>query len=437
MSDDTKDRADTPLEGGELLEADGTPATDPSPDEAPLEPSPPTDPPAAEPPAAEPPVEFELPAEVLGRGEGFFTSELEAALEEKIPDFGQTLNIAVIGKVSSGKSSVINAFLERERDSMVAHVGAVSGVTTKLKVIRLDDRVRIVDSPGLDDIRADNSRITQDFLRNVDVGIFVVTGSADESQRSYLNDLRRTCDATFVVLNKVDEWDRYSPSARQKVIEQWEQSLHVDRVYPTCTWGYDPDVDADLPLDIRGVDELRNDVEAFLAERGKDLLLARHMNDKFARAWKIIAGSLTAVGTEAFLPGSAVYITATQAAAVGALYYMYTGRILSKQSTLALLPSFAARTAGQSLFLWAKSLFPPTGILDAAAAALAVVITFAMLAAVNSVLASGHELHERELLTEKFEGIHAAAKERLTTADISDWKDPEYWKKAFHDLMYK
>ena len=369
--------------------------------------------------------------------EGFFTEKLEAALEEKVQDFGKTLNLAVVGKVSSGKSSLINAFLKRERDNQAAVVGAISGVTTKLKVLRLDDRVRIIDSPGLDDIRADNSKITQDFLRNVDVGLFVVTGSADASQRKYLADLKKTCNKTFVVLNKVDRWDRYSPSALDKVIDQWRDSLNEDTLYPVCCWGYDPDVDDDLPLDIRGVDLLREDVESFLADSGKDLLLARHMGEKFDYAWKIIVGSLTAVGTEAFLPGSAVYITATQAAAISGLYYLYTGQILSKKSALAMLPSFAARTAGQSLFLWAKSLFPPTGILDAAAAALAVVITFAMLAAVNNLLANGHELHERELLADKFEGIHSAARQRLADSSPSDWKDPDYWKKAFHDLMYK
>ena len=424
-TDETRDSAD----GGELLDPEDLPteemlqvpaaAVDEGPTGGPAE------------------ILAALPAELMGKDDGFFNAKLEAAYEERAVDFGKTLNIAVIGKVSSGKSSVINALLERERDSKAADVGAISGVTTKLKVIRLDDRVRIVDSPGLDDIRADNSRITQEFLRNVDVGIFVVTGSADASQRAFLNDLRRTCQATFVVLNKMDDWDRYSPSALAKVVDQWKDSLGVERVYPTCVWGYDPDVDPSMPLDVRGVKPLRDDVEAFLAERGKDLLLARHMGAKFDYAWKIMVGSLTAVGTEAFLPGSAVFITATQATAIGALYYLYTGRVLSKQSTLALLPSFAARTAGTSLFLWAKSLFPPTGILDAAAAAVAVVITFAMLAAVNSLLASGHELHEKELLTETFGGIHSAARERLSGSSPSDWKDPEYWKQTFRDLMYK
>jgi small GTP-binding protein len=383
------------------------------------------------------PAELEAAApDLFGKGEGFFSRALEAALDERALDFGQTLNIAVIGKVSSGKSSVINALLGRDREEAIAAVGAVSGVTTKLKVLKLDDRVRIVDSPGLDDIRTDNSRVTKDFLRNVDIGVFVIEGSADASQRRYLNDLRRTCRATFVVLNKVDRWDRYSPSTIDNVIDQWRESLDVERIYPTCVFGYDPSVDASLPLDIRGIDELRTDVEEFLAEQGKDLLLSRHLAQKSDAAWKTIVASLTAVAGEAFLPGSAIYITATQAAAVGRLYYLYTGKILTKNSLMSLLPSFAARSAGSTLFLWAKSVFPPSGILDMAAASVAVVITFAMLAAVNSMLAGGHELHEKDVLAEKFKGLKTVARERIQGSGPEDWKSPEYWKQVFHDMMY-
>ena len=368
--------------------------------------------------------------------EAYFTRELDAAIEERVSDFGQTLNIAVIGRVSCGKSSLINALLRREREDQLSTVGAVSGVTTRLAVLRLDDQVRIVDSPGLDDIVSENSKVTRDFLRHVDVGIFVVTGSADASQRRYLSDLRGVCDSVFVVLNKADEWDRHSQAGRDKVIAQWKECLRINHLYPTCVFGYDPDIDPDLPLDIRGVDELRSDIEAFLADRGKDLLLARHMGQKSTYALGIIAGALASVAGEAFLPGSALYITATQAAAISALYYLYTGRVLSKQSALAVIPSFAARTAGASLFLAVKSFLPPTGVIDAAAAGVAVVVTFGMLMSVNTMLASGHELHERELLQETFKDNRALARPAIDDSSPQDWRDPAFWKKTIHDVMY-
>lgn len=68
----------------------------------------------------------------------------------------------------------------------MARVGAEAGVTTKLKILRLDERVRLIDSPGLGDIRADNSKITQDFLKHIDIGILVVTGAVDTSRKVFL-----------------------------------------------------------------------------------------------------------------------------------------------------------------------------------------------------------------------------------------------------------
>src|SRR6478672_9822313 len=111
--------------------------------------------------------------------ESSFFDNVETQVETKAPNFSKTLNIAVIGKVSSGKSSLINALLKRSRKTAIAKVGALSGVTTALKILRLDERVRLIDSPGLDDIRKENSQVTQDFLKHIDIGIFVVTGSAD------------------------------------------------------------------------------------------------------------------------------------------------------------------------------------------------------------------------------------------------------------------
>lgn len=142
--------------------------------------------------------------------ESSFFENVEAQFEEKVPNFSKTLNIAIIGRVSSGKSSLINALLKRSRKKILAEVGAESGVTTKLKVLRLDERVRLIDSPGLDDVRSENSDVTREFLKRIDVGIFVVAGASDASQKKYLLDLQEHCDSIFVVLNKIDDYDKFA-----------------------------------------------------------------------------------------------------------------------------------------------------------------------------------------------------------------------------------
>ena len=339
--------------------------------------------------------------------ENNFWENVEAYFEEKAPDFSKTLNIAVIGKVSSGKSSLINALLKRRRKKALAEVGAISGVTTTLKVLKLDERVRLIDSPGLDDVRAENSELTKNFLKHIDVGILVISGSSDASQKKHLEDLKIHCRSFFVVLNKIDEYDKSkyqdgSNLALDKVIRQWKQDLKVEKIYPVCTFGYDKDLPPEKPLDIRGVYWLREDIEKFLKSEGKDLLLARHMEEKKPYAIGIIATALAAVTAEAFIPGSAAYITATQTAAIGSLYYLYTGEVLSLKATLAVLPIFIAESAGTNLFLWATSILPPTGVINLVAAGIAVGITLSMLGAVNFVLESGTRLEEENLLKSKF-----------------------------------
>lgn len=357
-----------------------------------------------------------------------FWENVETQFEEKVQDFSKTLNIAVIGKVSSGKSSLLNALLKLSRKQALAKVGAEAGVTTTLKVLRLDKRVRLIDSPGLDDIRAENSEITREFLKHIDIGILVVTGAADASQKRYLDELRRDCDSVFVVLNKIDEWDRLSPSALEKVITQWKKVLQIEKIYPVCAFGYDADTPPGTPLDIRGVYWLREDIENFLGSKGKDLLLARHMGEKKSYAIGIIATALVAVVVQAFIPGSAAYITATQAAAIVSLSYLYTGEILSSKAAFALLPAFASEAVTTTLFLWVKSFLPPTGILDVAAAVVAVSITLAILATVNSILASGAKLEQEELLKSKFRSYRKQAETALKGLALTDMKDLISWK---------
>jgi small GTP-binding protein len=363
-----------------------------------------------------------------GLNENSFFHRANAQFCEKAPNFSQTLNIAIIGKVSSGKSSLINALLKKSRKQglELAKVGAISGVTKTLNIIQLDERVCLIDSPGLDDVRKENSEVTKKFLKHIDVGIFVVTGSSDGSQKNNFDNLKSHCDSIFVVLNKIDEWDDLDPRVLEDIINQWKKDLNVDTIYPICTKGYDPK--SRIPtMDIRGVAKLRSDIEKFLEKKGKDLLLLRHIDKKQSYAVKIIATALVAVAGQAFIPGSSLYITATQGVAIASLYYLYTGKILSSETALGILPTFLAETAGSSLFLFVQSFLPPTGVIDIAAATVAVVITLALLATVNNLLSTGAELEEEELLRSKFKIYHRQAQNTMTQLSLTEIRDLPGW----------
>lgn len=353
-----------------------------------------------------------------------FDNLFEKAFEEKTPDFGKHINIAVVGKVSAGKSSLLNAILGRDRSDGIAKVGAHSGVTTKITSYKLDDEVLIIDCPGLDDVRKENSDETTNFLKSIDLGLFVVTGSADVSQKDNYEDLKKHTHKVIIILNKIDEWDDLEESAYESVRKQWQSVLGANKVFGTCTKGYDPKMRQSAPMDIRGIEEVKEEIFDFLETEGKAILLARHLKDKKKYAVGIIVAALLAVAGEAFIPGSAVYITATQAASIASLYYLYSGKILSKSSALGLISTFAGESVGMNLFLWAKSFLPPTGIVDVAAAGIAMLVTFAMLAAVKWVLENNYSLEQTDKLAEAFEHFKVVGQELKQTSP-SDFKNKE------------
>lgn len=357
-----------------------------------------------------------------GASQSDFDRVFNKAYRDNVPDFDASVNIALVGKVSAGKSSLLNALFERDRDDPIAPVGSRSGVTTDILPYQLEDKVLIIDCPGLSDVRRENSDLTRKFLGYIDMGVFVVTGSADAGQKESYDELKASCRNIIVVLNKIDEWDDLEDRELEGVVNQWRDVLQVDTIFKTCTKGFDPGLKKSARMDIRGVDEVRNTILNFLKREKKDLLFARFLKSKDKYALSIIATAIIAVAGEAFIPGSAAYITATQVIAITSLNYLYTGEILSKGSALRLLPSFMGESLGTSAFLWAKSFLPPTLILDIAAAGIAVVITFAMLAAVRWVLVNGHSLDEREKLKKAFKFFKVVGAE-LKGMRFEDLKD--------------
>ncbi|WP_084461761.1 GTPase [Curvibacter gracilis] len=353
-----------------------------------------------------------------------FEKNFEKAYQEKMPNFEQSINIAIVGKVSSGKSSLLNAILDCQREAPTAAVGANSGVTTKVTAYKLDKNVLIIDCPGLDDVREENSNETVKFLSSIDLGIFVVTGSADITQQKNFEDLKKSSRNVLVILNKIDEWDDLESSELDNVKKQWQETLGVRTIYGACTKGYDPKMKKTAAMDLRGIKEIQDDIFKFLNSEGKAILLARHLKSKENFAIGIIGTALIAVAGEAFIPGSAAYITATQVIAITSLNYLYKGEVLSKSSALGLLPTFGGQSLGTTAFLWAKSFLPPTLVLDVAAAGIAVTITFAMLGTVKWMFENEHSLEEKELLKTAFNNFSKIGEE-LKNMSPADFKNKD------------
>ncbi|MGK5088996.1 GTPase [Bdellovibrionota bacterium FG-2] len=343
------------------------------------------------------------------------------AYKSKATDFDVNVHIAIVGKVSAGKSSLLNAILGCDRSNPTATVGVKSGITTKVTPYQLDKHVLIIDCPGLDDVRKENSDQTKHFLSEIDLGLFVVTGSSDASQKSNYEDLKRSSKKTIVILNKIDEWKDID-GGYEEVLAQWKADLGAEKIFATCTKGYDPKFRKDAPMDLSGVNEVREEIFDFLEKEGKAILLARHLKNRGNYAIAIISTALIAVGAEAFIPGSAAYITATQVVAITSLQYLYTGITPSKKSVFGLLPAFIGESVGMNLFLFVKSFIPPTGILDVVAAGVAVLVTFAMLATVKWMLKQGFSLEETERLKTAFNKYKSLGAQfsKMSRSDLRD-----------------
>lgn len=362
-----------------------------------------------------------------------------------------SLNILVIGKVGTGKSSFLNAFFDAEKDKPKFKVGAKSGETTKVQITTISKNIKVIDTPGLDDINQSNSQETTNFIEEegVDIGILVISGSADASQKKQYEYLKQQSEKVFVVLNKADS---YSEENLNIVLNQWKEQLQLpsnEKIYPVVSRGYDSkdkeifrgqeyDIEVDeynRPKLLKGIDEVRDDVLEFLKKNGKDLLLAKELKDKRKQAIATIAAACVSAAGAAFAPGSALYIGAIQATAIATLSYIYTGEMIKKSQAVSMVGIFVAESLGMELFLIVKSFLPPTGILDIAAAIIALTITAAMLTAVARIYSMGYSLDDKKEMLSIFETLKKVIKEEMKNAKKEDLLSLDFYKKIIFELL--
>lgn len=226
------------------------------------------------------------------------------------------LNILVIGKVSTGKSSLLNSLLGRSRKNSPFKVRAESGVTQTLEVYQVNPYLRLIDAPGLDDITKEERDF---FLYPIDIGILVVEGSADARQKSYLDRLREHCPKVVVVLNKIDQFDKWQPFVLERVIKQWQDALDLEQIFPTCTFGFDPELDFAMNLDLRGIEPLKAELENLLRERWQQ----KYRPIPLSTLVGIVSPTIRSISEAGNVPRRSPFIPGLLAIALVELYYQY------------------------------------------------------------------------------------------------------------------
>eukprot|EP00177_Eucheuma_denticulatum_P000158 GFKZ01000283.1.p1 GENE.GFKZ01000283.1~~GFKZ01000283.1.p1 ORF type:complete len:692 (-),score=110.69 GFKZ01000283.1:875-2950(-) len=157
-------------------------------------------------------------AEIARLGDGFFM-------------------LVVAGEYNAGKSSLINALVGR--NVLAEGPTPTTSAITKLKyasqslepvvdedgvlvvgepVDVLANRLQIVDTPGTNAIKREHETLTRDFLPLCDIVLFVTSADRpfSESERSFLESIRKWGKKVVMVVNKVDLLEGY---AREEVVE--------------------------------------------------------------------------------------------------------------------------------------------------------------------------------------------------------------------------
>ena len=139
-------------------------------------------------------------------------SQVQAMLEKL--EHGH-IHIAVLGRVSVGKSSVLNALIGEQRFS----TSALHGETRKNEMTHWDEQASgslfLTDTPGINEIDGEaRERMAREVSQRSDLVLFVIDGDMTDSEYSALQDLAQEHRPLLLVLNKCD---RYTAVQREEL----------------------------------------------------------------------------------------------------------------------------------------------------------------------------------------------------------------------------
>ncbi len=119
------------------------------------------------------------------------------------------IHIAVFGRVSVGKSAVLNALLGEPRFG----VSALHGETTRAQLASWTEvesnGVFLIDTPGINEITGeDRERLAHEVAARSDLVLFVVDSDITDTEMNALRVLAQENRPLLLVLNKVDRYTR-------------------------------------------------------------------------------------------------------------------------------------------------------------------------------------------------------------------------------------
>ena len=120
------------------------------------------------------------------------------------------IHIAVFGRVSVGKSALVNALLGEQRFSTSPLHGETRTIQSGQWNEFHDGNVYLIDTPGINEVDGEaREQLAKDVAGRADLVIFVVDGDLTQVELDALQTLARMRRPLIMVLNKVDRYDSH------------------------------------------------------------------------------------------------------------------------------------------------------------------------------------------------------------------------------------
>jgi small GTP-binding protein len=127
------------------------------------------------------------------------------------------IHIAIFGRVSVGKSALVNALLGEQRFATSPLHGETRTVQSGQWNEFRDGNVFLIDTPGINEVDGEaREQLAKEVAGRADLVLFVVDGDLTQAELSALQTLAETHRPLLLVLNKID---RYNSEERDSLLE--------------------------------------------------------------------------------------------------------------------------------------------------------------------------------------------------------------------------
>lgn len=127
------------------------------------------------------------------------------------------VHIAVFGRVSVGKSALVNALLNEQRFSTSPLHGETRHIQSGQWSEFRDGNVFLIDTPGINEVNGEErEQLARDVASRADLILFVVDGDLTDSELSALRALSDSGRPLLLVLNKTD---RYTAKEQEHLLD--------------------------------------------------------------------------------------------------------------------------------------------------------------------------------------------------------------------------